>query len=223
MWPPAPPLAAASSTPLRSERRLAAPFPPLTRSLLRCSSIFAAGYDTPPLFHFLFPNHVVNSAHLFCLFLFYSFQEFCVRPILTPPHPPPQRSCASPTLIQVGFRPPSAPSTLWSCLSSFSIHFSLLTLPAAWERVLSTAYWSFGRDEQNWKLNTFIARSASCCQQTVLCLAGSPSGDESHGSTKHCQRDTSSLPVRSPQLSNWQRTRQVSSENAIWSEVWKSI
>lgn len=60
-----------------SEQRLFALFPPLTRSPLRCSPIFAAAY-IPLLvfFHFLFPNNTVNSVHLFCLVLFYPFQEF---------------------------------------------------------------------------------------------------------------------------------------------------
>lgn len=91
----------------------AALFPPLTRSLLRSSSIFAACI-TRLLFHFLFPNHGVNCAHLFCLVLFYPFQKFC----LFTPHSqllplPPKILCLF-CLIEIELMLPIAPSTLWS-------------------------------------------------------------------------------------------------------------
>lgn len=133
----------------------AALFSPLTRSPLRCSSIFAA-CNTRLLIHFLFPNHGAHFSALSYLFPFKNFDylDFIVTSTLS--H---QRPCISSALQRWSL------GQQFHYLHRFFFLFFLFpaTLTDACKTVFYTAYWPFWRDEQNWKLNIFLSKSTSCC------------------------------------------------------------
>lgn len=156
--------------------------------------LFFAACITWLLFNFLFPNHRVNSAHYSAFsyvlilhlwhlvrpkwkvltntkthhILFYPFQECWWITSHCHLLPLPPKILYLFCLIEMGLRPAISPSTL---LSYTSPCYTLCC-----KTVLHTAYWSFWRDEQNWKLNITLAKSINCCQQTILCLADGQRG-----------------------------------------------